>query len=342
MPPLTEAARAQAREKLKRRSVIVLYRPLRTSQPRHRLTLALEELGHDVTQVADGALDASPTDVVWIWGNANWYPQAMRTLAALPSDRRPALVVWHSEPLPYSKTAGLPRARLHAREIAKIVLRDARATDPYSNAWRLRRLAEHGLPDVLVVTSEAQREFLADAGIACEVAPIGYHPAQGNDLGLERDIDVLFLGALEVPRRKRALRALTREGVGVQSAGDWSDPRYWGDDRVRLLNRARILLNVSRHPGQYSGERLVLGMANRALVVSEPIYRPEPFVPGEHFVAVGLDEMAGVVRHYVQHEHERDYLARRGHAFVTTELKMTQSVSRILDVLARRLDARDG
>lgn len=322
--------------------MIVLYRPLVTPAPRHRATRVLEELGHDVTQVADGAIDASPRDVVWIWGNANWYPRAMRTLAALPSERRPAVVVWHSEPLPYSKAAGLPRARLHPREIAKIMLRDARATDPYSNAWRLRELAKHGLPDVLAVTSEAQREFLSDAGIACVVAPIGYHPTLGRDLGLERDIDVLFLGALEVPRRKRAIRALRREGIDLQAVGDWGDPRYWGEDRIRLLNRARILLNLSRHPGQYSGERLVLGMANRALVVSEPIYRPDPFAPGEHFVACGLTDMAGVVRHYLRHEDERDALARRGHAFVTTELAMSRSVNRILDTLARRLSTPDG
>lgn len=320
----------------------VLYRQLRKPARKHRLTRVLEELGHDVTQVPDGALEASPADIVWIWGNANWYPRAVRELAARPPERRPAVVVWHSEPLPYSKRAGLRQARLHLREIAKIVLRDSRATDPYTNARRLRQLAEHGLPDVLAVTSEAQREFLREVGIACEVAPIGYHPSQGSDLGLERDVDVLFLGALEVPRRKRAFRALRRSGVDVLAAGDWGDPRYWGAKRTRLLNRAKILLNISRHPGQYSGERLVLGMANGALVISEPIYRPEPFVPGEHFVAASLDETAAVVRHYLGNDHERRQLAKSGHAFVTGELSMTQSVSRILDVLARRLHARDG
>jgi hypothetical protein len=320
--------------------MVVLHRPSPT--PKHRLTLSLEELGFDVTQVPDWSRDISQADVVWAWGNANWYPRAIRAVAALPRGRRPPLVVWHGEPLPYVKGAGLRRARLHAREIAKILLRHAMATDPYSNVWRVRRLAAQGLPDVLVVTSEAKREFLAEIGIPCDVVPFGYHPTHGSDLRLERDIDILFLGALEVPRRKRALRRLGREGLEIQAVGGWSDPRYWGADRARLLNRARIMLNISRHPGQYSGERLVLGMANRALVVSEPMYRPEPFVPGVHYVEATLDEMPGVMKRYLRDDRGRERVASRGHRFVTEQLRMTRSVERIVDLAERRLAAGGG
>lgn len=340
-PPRSQEVRLKA---LEGRRMTVLQRRVqkRRRRGRHRVTELLEERGYDVTAVPDGALDPSQADVVWIAGNANWFPRSMRALTSLPPDRRPALVVWHSEPLPYSKAAGLPRPRLNAREIAKIALRDTRATDPYTNAWRLRRLRKHGLPDLLVVTSEAQREFLAEAGIDCEVVPIGYNPGAGRDLGMVRDIDVLFLGALEVPRRKRALRALKREGIDVHEAGSWDDPGYWGENRVRLMNRAKIVLNLSRFPGQFSGVRLMLGMANRALVVSEPIYRPAPFVPGEHFVALDLDDMPSGLRHYLRHKDERDRLAERGHRFVTTQLQMSRSMERVLDALARRLADRDG
>jgi hypothetical protein len=323
--------------------MLVLYRTLRGEGGKEWLIQGLEEAtGGEVRRIAEADLDAGPADVVWIWGNPNWYPRAVRALTAMAPDRRPAVIIWHSEPLPYASTVELPRPRLHAREIAKIALRDSRATDPYTNARVLRRLVRQGLPDLLVVTSEAAREFLAESGIDCVVVPIGYHPRLGRDLGLERDIDTLFLGALDVPRRKRALRALRREGVNVHAVGAWDDPRYWDESRVRLLNRAKIVLSLARHPGQFTGKRLVLGMANRTLVVSEPIHRPEPFVPGEHFVSAGLEELPGVVSHYLHDQLELERVAGRGHDFVTKELTMSRSVSRILDALDRRLEARDG
>jgi hypothetical protein len=102
------------------------------------------------------------------------------------------------------------------------------------------------------------------------------------------------------------------------------------------------VLSLARHPGQFTGKRLVLGMANRTLVVSEPIHRPEPFVPGEHFVSAGLEELPGVVSHYLHDQLELERVAGRGHDFVTKELTMSRSVSRILDALDRRLEARDG
>ena len=51
-----------------------------------------------------------------------------------------------------------------------------------------------------------------------------------------------------------------------------------------LLNRAKIMLNISRYPGQLTGKRLILGMANKTLVVSEPMYLSEPYKSGQHYV----------------------------------------------------------
>ena len=45
-----------------------------------------------------------------------------------------------------------------------------------------------------------------------------------------------------------------------------------------------------------SASRLILGMANRSLVVSEPIYSPAPFVPGEHYVEANGRDIPEVAR----------------------------------------------
>lgn len=298
---------------------------------------ALANLGCDLREVPDGGLEIGDGRVVWLSGSANWYPRSLRQLLGVPRESRPRVVVWHAEPLPLPSGAPFPRQRLHARELAKILLRDNRATDPYTNSFLLRRLARAGLPDVLVVVAPDMAEFLAERGLGAETVPFGYDLSFGSDLGLERDIDVLFLGALEVPRRKRLIRRLQHEGVAVRAVGDWHDPTYWGENRTRLLNRTKILLNLSRYPGQSSGYRLILGMANGCLVVSEPMYRPEPFVPGTHFVSAMVDEMPALVEHYLGHEKERRKLARRGFEFVTQEATMTRAVVRILTLLEAEL-----
>src|SRR5206468_6596047 len=133
-----------------------------------------------------------------------------------------------------------------------------------SNARHLRRLAPEGIIDVLGVATRSYQDFLAEQGIASELAPVGYHPVHGDRLELERDIDVLFLGDLRVRRRRQILHRLRRDGLDVHAVGNYSDPRYWGESRTKLLNRARILLNLPRHPGLLADMRLILGMATGA------------------------------------------------------------------------------
>jgi hypothetical protein len=299
-------------------AITLCYRPLPVHRGTpHALVPLLEEAGHRVRQVADGAVDLAATDLVWLEGNANWYPAACRQLMAAARPRRSLVLVWHSEPLPPPRAAGLPRPRLHLREIAKIVLRDARATDVYSNYFRIRQLARHGLPDVLVVSTGGRREFLAEHGIDARFVPLGYRPAHGRDMGLERDIDTLFLGFLV-------------------ARGSWFDPTNWGEERTRLLNRTKILLNLARYPGELSGLRLILGMANKTLVISEPIYNPAPYVAGTHYVSAAIEDIPQTIRYYLAHEDERRRIAAEGHRLVTQEITLARSVSQILDIVAER------
>ena len=314
-------------------SVAVLARLQPDDVTGRRLVDSLQRLGIEAAAVSERDIDPGYCGVIVLRGNANWYPRALSRLAAVPATERAFLVVWHSEPLPFPAAAGLPPAPLHLRERAKILLRDARATDPYTNVRRLQGLARHGLPDRLVVSSAGAQEYLEEIGLRSVHVPPGYHSDHGCDLGLDRDIDVLFIGSLDVPRRRHALRALRRCGVEVEAVGDWGDSRFWGESRTHLLNRARIVLNLSRHEGQFSGERLILGMANRALVVSECMYRPEPFVAGEHYVEAPLREIPSVVERFLADPEARERIATAGHRFVTHELTLDRSAQRIVELI---------
>jgi hypothetical protein len=305
---------------------------------RPELTRELRAQGHEVLETEDAGLDLDACDLVWIQGNANWYPRVCGQLGA--AARRPAALIWHTEPLPPPAASGLPRPRLQLREIAKIVLRDRRATDIYTNASRLRQLARRGLPDCLVVSGRSRQQFLAEHGIAAHWVPPGYSPDHGRDLGLERDIDVLFLGTLDVKRRRHALARLAEAGLEITVEGSWYDSRAWGENRTRLLNRATILLNVPRYPGELAGLRLILGLANRCLVVTEPIYDASPFLTDEHFVTAALPQMPQVIRHYLDHPDERRTIVDAGYRFVTQELTMPRAVTSVLELARPAIERR--
>lgn len=294
------------------------------------------ELGFEARLVTDADFDSSADRIVFIGGNALWHEPALDRLRAIPREERPFVIVWHSEPLPFPKSAGLRLAPMTVREIGKIVLRDRRVSDPYSNARHMRRLAADNSVDLLTVATRSYQAFLAEQGIASEHIPVAYHPVHGHLLDLERDIDVLFLGDLRVGRRKRIIRRLQREGLPVTALGDYSDPRYWGEARTELLNRSKILLNIPRHPGLLADMRLILGMSTGVLVVSEPVFLPDPFVPGVHYVEAGLDEMAETTTRWLADDEERGRITARAHTFVTEELTLKRSFADLLKLAAER------
>jgi glycosyltransferase involved in cell wall biosynthesis len=294
------------------------------------------ELGFEARLVTDSDFDTSADRIVFIGGNALWHEPALDRIRAIRREERPFVIVWHSEPLPFPKSAGLRLAPMTVREIGKIVLRDRRVSDPYSNARHMRKLAGEDTVDLLTVATRSYQAFLAEHGIASEHIPVAYHPVHGHLLNLERDIDVLFLGDLRVGRRKRIIRRLQRQGLPVTALGDYSDPRYWGDARTELLNRSKVLLNIPRHPGLLADMRLILGMSTGVLVVSEPVYLPDPFVPGTHYVEASLDEMAETTMRWLEDDDARAQMTARAHAFVTEELTLKQSFADLLKLAAAR------
>ena len=75
------------------------------------------------------------------------------------------------------------------------------------------------------------------------------------------------------------------------------------------------------------------GDGDRNAVVSEPIYRPEPFVAGTHYVSAPAEELPEVIRYYLEHEDERAAIAREGQRFATQELTFERSVRVLLERL---------
>jgi Glycosyl transferases group 1 len=109
-----------------------------------------------------------------------------------------------------------------------------------------------------------------------------------------------------------------------------------------LLNRVRILLSIARRPGELSLSRLTLGMANGALVLSEPIFDSSPYVPGEHYVSATLEDFPRVITRFLADEAARARIVAAGHRFATREVTLERSVSRIISLIDERLRSKRG
>jgi hypothetical protein len=318
------------------RAIEVLVRSRPVTDDAATMADTIGELGLETLLTPQSEFEPAPSRVVLARGTIACFPAAFKRLRAARASERPYTILWLTEALPLPGAAGLRLERLHARELAKIVLGDDRVADPRSNARSLIRACSDGLLQLPVISMKSGQLFLSERGIAAEHVPIGCQDDWGRDLGLERDIDVLFLGDLRVRRRKRIVRRLRREGISVLALGGWGDRRYWGEERTELLNRVKIMLNIPRHPGLLSGARMLLGMANKALVVAEPVYFPEPYVPGRHYVNAPLEEMVGAVRAYLEDEQARREIIETAYDFARQQLTIERSLARILRLASER------
>ncbi len=321
---------------MKELSITLCFRPVPARRGEsYSVASLLTYAGHRVNQVEDGLLKQNHCDVVLIMENSNWFPIIVKQLLDKPKQERPLIVLWHWEPLPPPTVSGQSAPRLHLREIVKIILHDSRITDVYSNSRRIRQLAQRGFFDILVVSSQRWSEYLNEIGIDSHWVPIGYEHGDGSPMCFERDIEVLFLGTLDVPRRKRIVKKLRKKNVNLLTSGSWFDPSCWGESRTSLINRSKIFLNIQRQPAEIAGHRLILGMANKSLVISEPIGNSNPFVSGKHYISACVNQMPEVINYYLDHDNERDSIVDEAYQFITQELTMKQSVTNILDLIEK-------
>ena len=143
-------------------------------------------------------------------------------------------------------------------------------------------------------------------GLAPIVVGMGYHPDCGRDLGLARDIDVVWPGKPGSRRRRRLvfrMRAeLAQRGTTLLVIDGVHRAYVFGEERARLLNRTKIVLNLSREKWGDNSMRFFLAAANGALVVSEPTLRHSDFTAGVHLVEAPLDRLAETVQAYLEEE----------------------------------------
>jgi len=288
--------------------------------------------------------------VVLVQGPYGTLLPLVRRLAATPREERPLLAYWFQQSLDLWSPESL---RLRAARLFSDLHRNhreagwvARALDrtaPRVVRSRGRRLAflgdilwlkDRGMLDTLAVSSTVYRDYLASFGLNPLLVARGYHPDYGRALGLKRDIAVVWMGKTRNRRRKRAVYWLrdqqVRRGLSMRIFDGEESPFIFGDDRTRVLNRARFVVNVYAHPAHELSIRFYIAAANGAAVLTEPGQNRYPFVPGTHLVQCPIGEMPDKVMYYLEHEEERRSIAEQMLNVMKTDLTLEQSIDTIM------------
>ncbi|HEY0443317.1 MAG TPA: glycosyltransferase [Candidatus Limnocylindrales bacterium] len=310
---------------------------------------AATELGVNVRRVATVA-DARGVDVVLGIGYPVHYP------ALNDETVEGSRVAWLGEPLPpldeplADRVLRLvPMGRVLDASIAVAAFanrgrRPARlgrwreaAAYAYDRRYNVREHSRAFATGIkLVVTSADQAASLARRGIPARVLPFGYHRSIAGDpvspsTG-DRDIDLLVLGTATtgVPTRRARITRDTLAGLDAAVRVVVVEDGLWGATRTAMLRRARIVLNVHRVPGNYTGIRTMLAAAAGALIVSEPVAAPSPFVAGTHYVEADEANLATAVHEHLASQPRRVALAEACQALVLEQITMRASMERLL------------
>ena len=181
-------------------------------------------------QISDGP----GTQVVFVQGPYDTLVPLIEQLISKPIDERPTLVYWSQQslclPRPHwacellSRTfSDLHQAHDDLTGLGKLANRLAPSFFTSRGAWLgflgdMLWLSEHGLLDVLALSSTVYASYLRRFDIPSIVVPRGSAPSHGALLNSERDIAVVWMGKLRTKRRRRAIywlkQQLERKGLG--------------------------------------------------------------------------------------------------------------------------------
>ena len=311
-------------------------------------------LGYHTTHFQIGSPIPQNADVVFSFGPYGRFLTVPRQLARIPSDQRPIFVHWNTEGIPDPKIPWRIMSRLSGLRSWLGRFQEIRNGSPIipgterffslieSRMLRFRYVGDYyyahqkGWMDIFADSSEIYADFHRHHGLPTIVAPWGATPRWYQDLEIERDIDVLWMGKRGTRRRSQILdrvrEELAAQGVQIYIADGEENPFIFDEERISFLNRSKITLNITRTWYDDNFSRFAMAAPNRSLIVSEPVLPHCPsFKAGIHYVSAPTNSLTETILFYLHHESERLEIVENAYRLVTEELTFQSSIKAIME-----------
>lgn len=323
----------------------------------------LEALGHQPTNFPVRAYSnfilADEVDVVMLFGPFGKFSEILRYVERMPLLDRPITLFWNTEGFPDLKTPwSLMKQIAHARawvgrqmevnaSVTKIPVVGSLLQQVDERMVRYRNLGDflharnQGWLDIYADISAVYAHFLRRrAGFDPVAAPFGSFHKWYEDLGLERDIDVMWMGKRATNRRSNLLDRLRsdlrKRGVDMLIFDNEERPFVFGDERLELLNRSKINVNLLRTWYDENSLRFCMAAPNGSMIASEPLLPHVPkYEAGIHYVSAPIETLAEKIVYYLQNEDERMQIVENAYRLMMTELTFRNSVKQLMDRVAQ-------
>ncbi|MBN1667733.1 MAG: glycosyltransferase family 1 protein [Anaerolineales bacterium] len=263
----------------------------------------------------------------------------------------PPILFWFTEQLHRPQYSKIQRKIAKLRAQAEIKFGTASPfIQRYSNltlrllrAGRLRAFGEIlNLNDLgylkhVFVFSQTHLNYFRQSNLPVDLIPMGYHPQFGQNLRIKKDIDVVFLGSTRDHRRRKLIQEIHEDlhslGIHFEIRDGSSQHGYaFGEQRTRLINRSRIMLNIMRQPWDDPCFRMLLAAPNRSLLISESLLPASTglFTPGEHLITANLGAIVDTISRYLSDVPARERIVEKAYDLVTNGMTMEAMTRKII------------
>lgn len=328
---------------------------------------ALLELGHRPVCFRFDQELPEKVDAVFTFAPYGKLLDIPRKIASLPEQDRPLYIHWDTEGIPNPripwailKVLGTCLAWVDRQIDANGPVSRYISRMPYGPRLLQRGFRIHldglyhfiwqnGWCDIFAEPSQIYARINSQRGLPTLFAPWGTYSEWYEDLDLERDIDVLWIGSRRNQKRFKAITWLRKElaasGYHMHIIDGVENPKIYDHERNVIFNRSKITLNIL--PAWYFNSfafRFHLAAGNRSLVISEPILPHNPcYQPGVHYISAPLEDFVETISFYLEHEEERRQITENAYQLVTTQMTFTQSIKPFMDKVSElKANSRGG
>jgi glycosyltransferase involved in cell wall biosynthesis len=147
-----------------------------------------------------------------------------------------------------------------------------------------------------------------------------------NDI--QKDIDVLFIGSM-TPRRAEVLQALSDKNILITKS--------FGPEMVRLINRAKIVLNIHAEDAVDTETRVYEVLGCGTFLLSEQLSMENPFDSGELVLFKSIAELKELLNYFLTHEDEREAIAEKGHEEALRSHTYKHRAMQIIDIFNKKI-----